>query len=793
MTRERGALGACLRIGFAAAATTWAAMLSWRGFTDLSVRFLLALVVIGAIVALTGALGRWRRLPGLVTFPVQVVLASIVTCVYVADAPYPNSAFWDALRSAVDAANTYASPVPATGAIDVQPLLIVGGVVAILLVDLLACTLRRVPLAGLPLLAVYSVPVSLLESGLSWWVFGATALGFLIMLFLQEQEHVGRWGRSLDPSSAPSHRSEAVRVSALFVGAGAVALAVVAPLAVPTLSLSVFDFGAGSGGSDEIRIENPMVDLRRDLRRGEDSDLVTITTDDPSPDHLRISVLNRFSDNEFSSGDRDVPAANLADGALPALEGVGQLLLNEAKRYSYQVSIDDSFESLWLPTQAPISAIDAPGDWRFDESTMDFLSSKDDLSTAGLSYSMTALDYDFQESSLSNTSSLGAVSDEVIDLPAGLSPIIGQTARSVTAGTLTKYAQAVALQQWFREDGNFTYSLEDSPSGRVGSDQLVDFLDQDTGRVGYCEQFAAAMAVMARTLDIPSRVAVGFLKPDRVEGQDDTWVYSAHDLHAWPELYFPGAGWVLFDPTPSARVPDNELPAYTTRGSNITLPTVSQAPRETITPSGAPTNRDPSRPSVAPDQTSSQGSGADDGISIPWSRALGGLGLVGLLALLVLAPRSLRARQRTRRLAGGPESAWEELRATVVDLGLRWPDSRSPGEVEAIVVRRLGLPGDSDERPVHGPEVNPQATEALSRIVRQVERSRYARSSAGEPGALRDDVLTCCTALEAGAAPRARRRAIWLPRSVAQRRTVVEQAAAPQTESDLAGGLVEHI
>src|SRR5690606_40395181 len=94
----------------------------------------------------------------------------------------------------------------------------------------------------------------------------------------------------------------------------------------------------------------------------------------------------------------------------------------------------------------------------------------------------------------------------------------------------------------------FTCGLERAAS--VGNDELVAFLDE-SGRVGYCEQFAASMAVMARTLGIPSRVAVGFLQPRKVS--DDFWEFSAHDLHAWPELFFAGSGWVRFEPTPATR------------------------------------------------------------------------------------------------------------------------------------------------------------------------------------------------------------------------------------------------
>ena len=68
------------------------------------------------------------------------------------------------------------------------------------------------------------------------------------------------------------------------------------------------------------------------------------------------------------------------------------------------------------------------------------------------------------------------------------------------------------------------------------------------------------MAIMARVLGIPSRVAVGFLEPTKAT--NGAWEFSAHDLHAWPELYFPGSGWVRFEPTPSDRA--GNVPDYTT-------------------------------------------------------------------------------------------------------------------------------------------------------------------------------------------------------------------------------------
>ena len=103
----------------------------------------------------------------------------------------------------------------------------------------------------------------------------------------------------------------------------------------------------------------------------------------------------------------------------------------------------------------------------------------------------------------------------------------------------------MALQHWFTQPGRFTYSLNVSEPGTAQA--LIDFLTKD--RRGYCQQFAFAMAVLARLLDIPSRVAVGYTEGSPLG--HDRWQVRTSDAHAWPELYFPGAGWLRFEPTPA--------------------------------------------------------------------------------------------------------------------------------------------------------------------------------------------------------------------------------------------------
>ena len=304
----------------------------------------------------------------------------------------------------------------------------------------------------------------------------------------------------------------------------------------------------------------------------------------------------------------------------------------------------------------------APGTWLYDTSTMDFIAGSRGLTTAGLRYDMTAVKLQLTARDLArSTSSSGLVGWEFTELPAGLPASVRNTANAVTRDAGTRFEKAVALQDWFREDGGFTYDT--SIVAGNGTDDLVAFLaDTATGRTGYCEQFASAYAVMARVLGIPARVAVGFLVPDRVG--PTTWQYSSHDLHAWPELFFAGAGWVRFEPTPAGRAAD--VPDYTTQRVP-SLPTAvpsSAQPSDELPDRGASSAAPSKSEAGAPVQVRGRGS---PGSGCSWGRRRR-----HRRAGVAAAP-GLRTRRRSRRLELGVEAAWQELRDTAVDLGIRWP------------------------------------------------------------------------------------------------------------------------
>jgi transglutaminase-like putative cysteine protease len=795
VSRGRSGLAATAVLSAVAAATTWVAMFSWRGFSTVPGEYLGPLFMLGLVVAGTGTLARWSRWPVVAVVGFQLLVSGMVFSTTLSGSPVPVGEAWTRMVEAFSAASTsaerYAAPVPAHVP-GVHPLVIAGGLACLLLVDLLACTLRRAPLAGLPLLTIYSVPVGMVGGGVTWWIFALTAAGFLGMLFLQESEQVARWGRPLgvDPAVVDPTgfgvTTGAVRHTAGTIGTIATALAVVVPLLVPTLSLRWFDFGVGPGGDSDIVIENPMTDLRRDLTRGPDIPLLTMRTDDPTPAYLRISVLNRFSENEWTSGDRDVPTNNRADGPMPDLQGVAGTVARDEFQYSVQTS--SAFRSTWLPTMSPISNIVASGDWRYDFATMDFIAgdSDGDLTAADLDYTMTGLKLQLDAEAMAKApSSSGAVSRDYTQLPPGMPTMVRTLANEVTREAPSRFEKAVALQTWFRETGGFTYDLHTATGN--GTDELVAFLtDDEDGRTGYCEQFASAMAVMARILGIPARVAVGFLVPDRIA--PGTFEYSAWDLHAWPELFFPGAGWVRFEPTPAGRA--QGVPGYTSQDVPVVNPTggITNNPRLSEEPSrGESASSDPS-------ESAGASSTSDSGTGSWWVGALaGGAGLV-VLALLALLPRTLRRSRREQRLGGGPEEAWAELRATAQDLGVPWPEARSPRATRQHLVRYLGKPvgHDTPERPPHGPRVAPEAVRALDRIVRALELSRYAREGGGGESP-RADVETCVAALHGGAPRSARRRAEWWPRSVVGTRARRRPRTAERPVEARYGGVVDHV
>jgi transglutaminase-like putative cysteine protease len=138
------------------------------------------------------------------------------------------------------------------------------------------------------------------------------------------------------------------------------------------------------------------------------------------------------------------------------------------------------------------------------------------------------------------------ITDVYLQLPE-IDRRIPELARSATQHALTPYDKAAALEVFLKTTFSYTLDL----AGNPGKDPLAHFLFET--RAGHCEYFASSMTVMLRTLGIPAREVNGFL-PGEFNELGGDYIVRASDAHSWVEAYFPGSGWIVFDPTPDAPV-----------------------------------------------------------------------------------------------------------------------------------------------------------------------------------------------------------------------------------------------
>ncbi len=127
-------------------------------------------------------------------------------------------------------------------------------------------------------------------------------------------------------------------------------------------------------------------------------------------------------------------------------------------------------------------------------------------------------------------------------------PRVRALARQITAGLLTEYDKVRAIEAWV--GAHTRYSIN-APPAAPGEDAVDTFLFRT--RLGWCEQIASSMVVLARSAGIPARLATGYAPGDR-DALTGRFVVRERDAHAWTEIYFPGIGWKDFDPTASVRL-----------------------------------------------------------------------------------------------------------------------------------------------------------------------------------------------------------------------------------------------
>jgi hypothetical protein len=246
------------------------------------------------------------------------------------------------------------------------------GLVAIL-VDVFVAGLRRPALAGLPMLAIYSVPVAVSFESVPILLFALGATGYLWLLAADNIERVRRFGRRFTGEGrevatwAPSPLAAAGRRLAV-VG---VLVAVVLPLGVPGMTDGLIErfgpglgsgSGHGTGGSGQM---NLFAELHGQLNLDETVDLIRVTTDDPAPFYLRVATADQITDTGFE------PSAPTGRpiGDLPADEVPASRPHVTYHRHQAEVELTEDFAMFMVPVYPEMISLAGLGSgWRFDAS-----------------------------------------------------------------------------------------------------------------------------------------------------------------------------------------------------------------------------------------------------------------------------------------------------------------------------------------------------------------------------------------------------------------------------------------
>lgn len=593
------------------------------------------------------------------------------------------------------------------------------GVVAILLDQLVAQ--RGAILASLLTAVVGSVPMIATLGGVNvvWFVL----LGILILVLL-------RYTAAQNPDS-PRRTSVAV---AAGVGVAALAATVIV---APVLPVSATLTGTGTGVTVDASLR-----LGDDLRQPNPVEVLTLATTADTAPYLRLTTLSSFDGRVWEPDRGDLQAQS---------EGFGpDEWADEIETTDQNTSIRViRMSSSWLPVPYPATGVQGlSAAWRVSPENRTLASRNGDA--VGNDYTVRSLEV---SPTLEQIRALPAASPivdpdaEPVDLP----DVIGETAAEVTADATNDYDRLVALQSWFRSQ--FAYSLEtpvDEGFDGTGADAVAEFLEV---RSGYCIHFAGAFALMAESLDMEVRIVVGYLPgalTETTRGDEAVYSVSSDQLHSWPEVLFPGVGWVPFEPTASLGVPTAFSAAATTGGGT--------GGAATPAPTAAPSTEQTSGPELEREDAGDNAGATGERRQLdPTPVVLTTLGVLVVLLIPAFARLALRFARRGRARDGDAGAAWAELRATMQDLRVPLSDAETPRMRGDDLVRDSGVNAD-----------------AITVLVAAVEQASYARPSASAARDLDAALIDVTAQLRRSVDRWTRVHAFLLPRSLfVSRRTDV--------------------
>ncbi|MFB8385756.1 DUF3488 and DUF4129 domain-containing transglutaminase family protein [Microbacterium sp. NPDC055910] len=656
--------------------------------------WLAASVGVAVIVLGAGHVARRRGLPAVAVSLIEaVVWVLCLTGLFLRDTaflwviPTPDTigVVPSLVAQAFEEIAVGAAPLPATPALS---FLIVGALgLLTVLVDHVVLTARMPLLASIGIIAVSLIPAIAVPGRIDVTAF--VLLGAAVLFLLRAET------RSREaPAERVVERRAGVPATAFSIAAVALVVAVVAAPLLPTPAVQT---GGGLGGGPGI---DASLQLGDDLRRPQEIEVLRMRSTESTAPYLRATTLSRFDgDVWLPDRVRTVP--------LDSAFGLGALGVGEDIRMVETTANVEvvNLASVWAPITFPAVEVNGlEGEWAAVPYNRTVVAQTG--STQGQRYEVVAsVPRPTLEQIRARSTGSGEAFEDAQALPGDVPPVVAELAAEITAGATNDYDALIALQRWFRGP-DFRYSLdapvEDGFDG-TGVEAVERFLEV---RRGYCIHFSSAFALMARTLDMPSRIVVGYLPgaaTDDVEDDETVYSVSSSLLHAWPEVYFDGIGWIGFEPTSGLGSPTAFL-------SSASSPTGVDAddeaePRPSASASASTTPAPDSR--LDPRDEALPGAGTGAAGTVPTVVVV--FGVLLLLAMPALAREVRRRRLVAASRAGDTAAAWAMMQDAAIDVGAPVPASESPRAFAARLVAEYGAPAD-----------------AIEVLVRAIERASYA-------------------------------------------------------------------
>lgn len=630
-----------------------------RVFADAD--FLRPMLAVAIGLHVLAATLRVVRAPAWVAFPVQLIgAAELLALAYyrpTLSGPFPTSETLEMvridMRLVVDQFSTAVAPVPSAGSYAVVAA--VGIAIVVLLSDAFAFRAMGQMEAVVPsgILFVITAALGVDRDRVllaSLWI--AVALLTAGVLRFQQRSDDLAWigGRR-------ARLVTALPAIAIAVSVSAAAAAAVAPNLPGAGEKGLVDTRNRLGSVTEVL--SPLVDIRANIVNRSNLEMFTVTSSDGGH-YWRVIGLPRFDGNAWNPPEESlVPMGNRYDEVTTGTVMVDQVF-----------GITGLGGSLVPAAYHPVQV--SPGDvyWAADSESLVLPDGR--VLNSGDSIAIRSLVPNPSQAELLAATAVGAPA-AYYELPDSAWEATRGTAATVTAGAASPYEQALALQNWFRT--NFTYDT-DVQLGN-STDAITAFLRD---RRGFCQQFAGTFAVMARSLGLPARVAVGFT-PGELQADGKYHVYGRH-AHAWPEVWFDGIGWIPFEPTPGRGSSDSEPFTGVPAAQDGSTPTGGGTGGGSNPSTPTPTTR-PQDPDANPDDPRDGGAagGADGSDGTPTASApqqvpavLKAVPVVLALLLLWALLVPLVARWRARRVLRSPAErvvgAWHRARTALTLAGV---------------------------------------------------------------------------------------------------------------------------